>query len=189
MDNIISRFDQPLTLISVLHILYFPLKSFFTGDRWHPMASIGMGSCNKHMSSSQTYNFGPSNCVADHYLDVNGCPNDVIQTSQWVKAGWTWAGNPIVQQQLNSKPRFTYDSSTHKCWDYSDCFCTGCGMEFKTDQSTGYGVTGYGFWYQNHWTSFASMSNTQRARQCSLQFNRMGYDCPASEVNLGKLFS
>ena len=151
------------------------------------MASIGMGNCNNQMSSSsQTYNFGPSNCVADHYLDVNGCPNDVIQTSQWVNAGWTWAGNPIVQQQLNSKPRFTYDSSTQKCWDYSDCFCTGCGMEFKTDQSTGYGVTGYGFWYQNQWTSFASMSNTQRARQCSLQFNRMGYDCPASEVNLGK---
>lgn len=162
---------------------------WYDSDYWHPMASIGMGDCNSVRTSSQQYNFGPDSCVADHYLDNNGCPNDLIQTSQWVTAGWDWAGNSVVQQQLNSKPRFTYDSTGGgKCWDYSDCFCTGCGHEFKTDVSKNWGFTGYGYWYNSIWTSFpkpfSQMTGTEKAQQCKQQFDNMGFHCPASEVNL-----
>jgi hypothetical protein len=161
---------------------------WYDSDYWHPMASIGMGTCNSARVSSQTYNYGPSSCVADHYLDTYGCPNDLIVTSQWVAAGRTWAGNPIVRKHIESQPRFTYDPTSNKCWDYSDCFCTGCGYEFKTDQKKGWGFTGYGYFYNNYWTSFpkpfSQMSNTERAQQCKQQFDNMGYHCPASQVNL-----
>ena len=38
---------------------------------------------------------------------------------------WGWASH------LETKRRFTYVESEGKCWDFSDCYCTGCGMTFK----------------------------------------------------------
>ena len=170
------------------HVVGSNMCQWYDSDYYHPMASVGMGTCNNAMVSSQTYNYGPSTCVVDHYLDNHGCPNDLIVTSQWATV-WPWARNPTVIRQLNAKPRFTYDPSNGgKCWDYSDCFCSGCGYEFKTDQSKGWGFTGYGYFYNNRWTSFpkpfAQMSGTERAQQCKQQFDNMGFNCPASRINL-----
>lgn len=162
---------------------------WYDSDWNHPMAAIGIGHCNNQIppgTGSQVYNYGPSECVADHFLDINGCPNDVILTSQLVQAGWDWAGNPIVQNAINKKPRFTYDQG--KCWDYTDCFCTGCGFTFKTDVSKGWGFTGYGYFYNNVWTQFpkpfSQMSGTEKAQQCARQLHNMGRPCPAQNVNL-----
>ena len=83
------------------------------------MASVGMGNCNAQMAgTSQTYNYGPDLCVESHYLDANGCPNDLISTTTLVQWGWTWAGQPNVVKVLDQKPRFTYQEG--KCWDYTD---------------------------------------------------------------------
>ena len=100
----------------IQHSISSKMCQWYDSDYWHPMASLGLGNCNNVRSSSQSYNFGPSSCVDDHYLDSDGCPNDVIQTSQWVKAGWSWASNSNVQLAVNNQKRFTYDSG--KCWDY-----------------------------------------------------------------------
>lgn len=172
------------------------LCTYYDSDYWHPMASSGMGKCNSAMTSSQFYNYGPSECVDDAFLGANGCPRDEIITQQLYTAGWTWAREPIVVSALNKKPRFSYDGSSGegKCWDYSDCFCSGRRsngdtVEFKTDQSKGWGFTGYGYYYGSTWYDFpkpfSQMTSTERAEQCYQQFKRMGYfDVSRSRTNL-----
>ena len=135
---------------------------WYDSDYWHPMAAVGMGRCNNVMAGgSQTYNYGPSECVEEHYLDHHGCPNDLLNSRQLIKAGWSWAS------YISSQPRFTYEGG--KCWDYTDCFCTGCGFEFKTDTTKGWGFTGYGYYYGGSWFSFpkpfSSMSGNEKAHQ------------------------
>ena len=123
---------------------------WYDSDYWHPMASVGMGRCNNNMvGGSQRYNYGPDLCVEEHYLDRYGCPNDLISDTQMIKAGWSWS------TYIQNKPRFTYDSSNGKCWDYTDCYCTGCGMEFKTDTTKGWGFTGYGYYVGHRWYGFS----------------------------------
>lgn len=112
---------------------------WYDSDLWHPMATVGMGKCNNQPpAGSRAYSYGPSLCVLDQYLSPQGCPNDLIQSSQLVQAGNGWA------TVLESKPRFEYASG--KCWDYSDCYCTGCGVTLKTDTTQGWGFTGYGYY-------------------------------------------
>merc|ERR1711971_766776 len=128
-----------------------------------------MGRCNNIMAGgSQTYNYGPSLCVEEHYLDSNGCPNDIISSSQMIKAGWSWA------TYISSKKRFTYEGG--KCWDYTDCYCSGCGRTFKSDTTKGWGFTGFGYYYGRRWypfaKPFASMSGNEKAKQCQLALNQ-----------------
>lgn len=171
------------------------LCSYYDSDYWHPMASSGMGYCNSRLTSSQTYDYGPTSCVDDAFLDQYGCPRDEIITEQLYTAGWTWANDPIVVRALNSQPRFSYDDSSGvgKCWDYSDCFCSGTTyagdrVEFKTNQKEGWGFTGYGYYYGGAWYGFpkpfSQMTSTERAEQCYQQFDRMGYRVSRSRTNL-----
>ena len=156
--------------------------SWYDTDYFHPMASVGMGACNAQMAgTSQTYNYGPEKCVESHYLDQDGCPNDVLTTGLVTTWGWSgWA------TELDQKPRFTYQDG--KCWDYTDCLCDGCGMTFKTDVSKGYGFTGFGYYQNGIWTPFAkpfaAMSTAEKRDQCSQAFRKIGWSCPASKVNL-----
>ena len=165
------------------HMKVSTLCQWYDGDWWHPMASVGFGECNNDVAgrgSPQTYNYGPNRCVLDHYLDERGCPNDVIPTTQLVQAGWGWATN------LVNKKRFTYENG--KCWDYTDCACTGCGLTFQTDTTKGWGFTGYGYFAAGTWhpfaKPFASMSANEKAKQCSAAFSSIGHTCPAAQVNL-----
>ena len=45
------------------------------------------------------------------------------------------------------RKRFTYENG--ECWDYTDCYCTGCGVTLKSDTTQGVGFTGYGYWTTN----------------------------------------
>jgi hypothetical protein len=85
-----------------------------------------------------------------------------LSSRQLAKAGWSWAS------YISDQPRFTYEGG--KCWDYTDCYCTGCGYEFKTDTTRGWGFTGYGYYYGGRWfrfpKPFASMSGNEKAKQC-----------------------
>lgn len=164
----------------ILHYKLSTLCQWYDGDYWHPMAAMGFGGCNNDMrggADPQTYNYGPNRCVLDHYLDKNGCPADQIPTQQLVQAGWTWA------TQLVNKPRFTYENG--KCFDYTDCFCSGCGLVFKTDVSKHQGMTGYGFYSNGQWVAFPlRMTPTQRAQMCHAAFLSIGHTCPAEQVTL-----
>ena len=46
---------------------------------------------------SQTYNYGLMRRKHDHH----GCPNDLLNSRQLIKAGWSWAS------YISSQPRFT----------------------------------------------------------------------------------
>ena len=146
---------------------------WYDSDYYHPMATVGMGSCN-----TDGPHYGPE-CVDERYLDASGCPNDII-TSQYWTSPW--------DVHMASKPRFTYDSG--KCWDYTDCFCTGCGYQFKTDTSNAQAqaFTGYGYYYKGAWTAFPQplheLSGNQRAVQCKAAMDAAGMTCPADEINL-----
>lgn len=160
---------------------------WYDSDPWHPMAAVGLGACNNAMTGlgrPDTYNFGPSECVVDQYLDQHGCPADTIQSQQLVQAGWNWA--PF----LANKKRFAHEvvAGVAKCFDFTDCFCTGCGHTFKTDTTQGWGFTGYGYFANGQWAPFAKpfdqMTGSEKARQCSAAFASQGWTCPASSVNL-----
>lgn len=128
-------------------------------------------------------NFGPD-CADPSLLDPDHCPSDVITSGYWKQS---WFGLPFFQGA--SKKRFTYDRDTGKCWDYTDCYCTGCGVTFKSDTTKGIGFTGYGYWTTNGgWVPFAkpmaSMSGHEKAQQCQAAMLAGGITCPAESVNL-----
>ena len=146
------------------------------------MATYGLGACD-----TAGPDYGPD-CVDPDYIDANGCPNDVI-TAYWTDGAgggdvYPWMSSPQVYQQ----PRFTYEKANGKCWDYSDCYCSGCGYTFKTDLSKGYGFTGYGYYYNEEWIPFtrpfSQMTPTEKAQQCMLAMEDVGMSCPAASVNL-----
>ena len=129
-------------------------------------------------------NFGPD-CADPSLLDPDHCPSDVITSGYWKQS---WFGLSFFQQGA-SKKRFTYDRDTGKCWDYTDCYCTGCGVTFKSDTTKGIGFTGYGYWTTNGgWVPFAkpmaSMSGHEKAQQCQAAMLAGGITCPAESVNL-----
>jgi len=153
-------------------------------DSGNPMATVGMGSCNRAGP-----NFGPS-CADGRYMTPisprsnMGCPNDVISTTYWTSPWY---------KQIANQPRFTYEASSGKCWDYTDCFCTGCGMTFKSDTTKGWGFTGYGYYVRGRkpaWVPFAvpfaRMTGNQKAQQCANVFNAAfpGKTCPRANINL-----
>ena len=161
------------------------LCQWYDSDYEHPMASLGMGNCPAH-GSTGILQSAPLDCVEDKFLDSNGCPADTITeyTYQHMPpTGYGWVA-PLVQY-AKTKPRFTYEKG--KCWDYTDCYCTGCGHTFKTDADQAF--TGFGYYYNGHFTPFTtpfhSMTADQRAVQCSTLFDSIpGYTCDAHHVNL-----
>ena len=113
-------------------------------DAGNPMATVGIGPCN-----TAGPDFGPT-CVDPQYLDSNNCPSDTINDGYWTQ---TWFRLPFFK--TTAQKRFTYDPATRKCWDYTDCFCTGCGVTFKSDTTKGIGFTGYGYYVNGGWVPFA----------------------------------
>jgi hypothetical protein len=101
----------------------------------------------------------------------------VIETSYWTSP---W------DKQLESKPRFTLENG--KCWDYTDCYCTGCGTTFKTDTTKGVGFTGYGYYQHGQWSPFTKpigqMTGDEKAKICRQALKADGSPCPKEKVDL-----
>lgn len=145
------------------------------------MATVGLGRCN-----TEGPNFGPE-CADPNFLDSHDCPKDqILSGGYWSQP---WFGVPYFKG-ATPRNRFTYDAGTGKCWDYTDCYCTGCGEVFKSHAQDGYGFTGFGY-YNNHvWFPFPKpldqMSGTEKAHQCSIAIDAVRGDgsCDPADVNL-----
>ena len=154
------------------------LCQWYDGDYMHPMASEGFGACNSDMrggGNPEKYDYGPSRCVLDEYLDDDRCPNDEVPVQKLINYGWTWATH------LSSQKRFQYNTKDDKCYDYTDCYCSCDDKSFKTDMTKGYGFTGLGYYANNAWVPFAtpisSMDPDGKALQCRNFFDAIGQSC------------